>query len=900
MQTHEWAPRVLIANSNLVGDWATWPEFRRLEQLGLTMYGQMTAGSWIYIGTQGILQGTYETFAAVAAKRFGGTLAGTLTLTGGCGGMGGAQPLAVTLNERRLPDRRRRPGPAAPPGRAPLPRRGGRRPGRGGRDRRCAAKDERRRAGRSGWSATPPRCSPSCCAAACDRRRHRPDLRPRPAVATCPRASSVDGLGRVRRAEARGVHRPGARARWPGTSQAMVGFLDAGAEVFDYGNSIRDEARQGGCERAFDFPGFVPAYIRPLFCEGKGPFRWVALSGDPDGHRRHRPGRARPVPRQRPAAQVDPRRPGAHRVPGAARRGSAGSARASATRPGLRVQRARALRRGQAPIVIGRDHLDTGSVASPYRETESMLDGSDAIADWPLLNALVNTSSGRLLGVDPPRRWRRHRPLAARRAGVASPTAPTSPRAEARAGADQRPGDGRHPARRRGLRRRRAHRAGAGRPHPDARGLTAPPDFVRPTHGSRGLGAARTVGKSHDVDDGLGVEEGATSRREAARGRPRAPRGRCRAATEPTVRAGPQPARATCSAGDEAARTDPPATERRAPATDAHDPATPGRGRRSPARTCSTTRQSNASSPPAGHGGSADRECGIPTSSSASRRTRCGKRGGHPQRHEPSERVTDQVDRRRRPVSRRADPRRQRPSAAIEYVPGHPLSPCPRRSTASTERVTDRDAGDDVPRPGRQSGAGQQHGGRRQRSRSATRRRTARRRAGRHETRSATSGRVGDVGDVGPQGAHDVVGRHRGGHAVRARRPARPCARSASRRRRPASAVRRPERCDRAALVPGHLRAVAASGIDSRLTPRWARSLGQEISRSPGTSTNRKSSSPRRTTSVLTMSRGSTPRAAAASASEPTRPWRVTANAMPDAVSAPTARSSPLAVIAPA
>ena len=270
--------------------------------------------------------------------------------------------------------------------------------------------------------------------------------------------------------------------------QAMVDFMDAGAEVFDYGNSIRDEARQGGCERAFDFPGFVPAYIRPLFCEGKGPFRWVALSGDPkdiaatdqavldlfpDNDQLHKWIRGA---QERIAFQGLPAR---ICWLGQGERDKAGLAFNDLVRSGA----------VQAPIVIGRDHLDTGSVASPYRETESMLDGSDAIADWPLLNALVNTSSGRQLGLDPPRRRRRHRPLAARRAGLAR-RRHRPRRAEARAGAHQRPGDGRHPARRRGLRHRRAHRGRAGRPHPDARGLTP----TRVGSRRRGLGDVGDVG----------------------------------------------------------------------------------------------------------------------------------------------------------------------------------------------------------------------------------------------------------------------------------------------------------------------------------------------------------------------------------------------------------------------
>ena len=391
MQTHEWAPRVLIANSNLVPDWASWPEFRRLEGLGLTMYGQMTAGSWIYIGTQGIVQGTYETFAAVAEKRFGGTLAGTLTLTGGCGGMGGAQPLAVTLNDGVCL--------IVDVDRARLDRRVQHRYLDEVADSLDAAVDKalRAKAERRAWSvgvvgncaevvpgAAPPRRGRSTWSPT----RRAPTTR----CPTCPRGwrstSGPTTPGPSPRSSPTGRGR-----RWPGTSQAMVGFSDAGAEVFDYGNSIRDEARQGGYERAFAFPGFVPAYIRPLFCEGKGPFRWVALSGDPadidatdravmelfpDHDRLQKWMRGA---RQRIAFQGLPAR-------------ICWLGYGERDQAGLRFNDMVARGELAAPIVIGRDHLDCGSVASPYRETEAMLDGSDAIADWPLLNALVNTASG--------------------------------------------------------------------------------------------------------------------------------------------------------------------------------------------------------------------------------------------------------------------------------------------------------------------------------------------------------------------------------------------------------------------------------------------------------------------------------------------------------------------------
>ena len=390
MQTHEWAPRVLIANSNLVGDWATWPEFRRLEQLGLTMYGQMTAGSWIYIGTQGILQGTYETFAAVAAKRFGGTLAGTLTVTAGCGGMGGAQPLAVTMNEGTClmidvdPTR--------------LHRRVETRYLDEVADnlddaieRVLAYKDQRKAisVGLVGNAATV-----------------LPELLRRgvPVDIVTDQTSAHDPLYYIPEGiefdEARDYadRKPEefterAQASMAKHVEAMVGFMDGGAEVFDYGNSIRDEARKGGYDRAFDFPGFIPAYIRPLFCEGKGPFRWVALSGDPkdiyrtdqavlelfpeNDHLR----RWITMARERVAFQGLPAR-------------ICWLGYGERDKAGLAFNDLVASGEVSAPIVIGRDHLDCGSVASPYRESESMLDGSDAIADWPLLNAMVNIASG--------------------------------------------------------------------------------------------------------------------------------------------------------------------------------------------------------------------------------------------------------------------------------------------------------------------------------------------------------------------------------------------------------------------------------------------------------------------------------------------------------------------------
>jgi len=398
LRTHEWAPRVLIANANLVGDWSSWPEFRRLEQLGLTMYGQMTAGSWIYIGTQGILQGTYETFAAVAAKLAAagghahrdGTLTGTLTVTGGCGGMGGAQPLAVTLNggvclvvdvdATRL--RRRVEHRYLDELADDLDDALG----------RCSAAKAKPRALSVGLVGNCASVLPELL-----RRGVEVDVVTDQTSAHDPLAYLPDGVD-VDDWSSAAAKDPvdftdRARASMARHVEAMVGFLDAGAEVFDYGNSIRDEARQGGYERAFAFPGFVPAYIRPLFCEGKGPFRWVALSGDPadiratddavldlfpDDDHLHRWIRAA---QDRVAFQGLPAR-------------ICWLGYGERDRAGARFNDMVASGALSAPVVIGRDHLDCGSVASPYRETEAMADGSDAIADWPLLNAMVNTASG--------------------------------------------------------------------------------------------------------------------------------------------------------------------------------------------------------------------------------------------------------------------------------------------------------------------------------------------------------------------------------------------------------------------------------------------------------------------------------------------------------------------------
>jgi urocanate hydratase len=389
-RTHEWAPRVLIANSNLVGDWATWPEFRRLEHLGLTMYGQMTAGSWIYIGTQGILQGTYETFAAVAAKRFGGSLAGTITLTAGLGGMGGAQPLAVTMN-----------------GGVAIcvecdPSRIARRIEHRYLDRQAATVEEAVRLAEDARARRVPlsigvlgnaaEVLPALLARGApidivtDQTSAHDPLAYLPVgvdfadMAQYARDKPEEFTGRARASMARHV-------------AAMVGFLDAGSEVFDYGNSIRGEAQLAGYERAFAFPGFVPAYIRPLFCEGKGPFRWAALSGDP----------ADIAATDRAVLDLFPdNEPLARWIRMAGERVAFQGLPAricwlgygERDRAGLRFNEMVASGELSAPVVIGRDHLDCGSVASPYRETEAMADGSDAIADWPLLNALVNTASG--------------------------------------------------------------------------------------------------------------------------------------------------------------------------------------------------------------------------------------------------------------------------------------------------------------------------------------------------------------------------------------------------------------------------------------------------------------------------------------------------------------------------
>ena len=389
-RTHEWAPRVLIANSNLVGDWANWEQFRKLEAEGLMMYGQMTAGSWIYIGTQGILQGTYETFGAIAKKKFGGTLAGTITLTAGLGGMGGAQPLSVTMNDgvaicvdcdvtridRRIEHRYL--------------------------DTKAVDIDDALRLAVEARDARRPLSIGLLGNAA----EVLPEMlrRNAPIDIVTDQTSAHDPLSYLpigiefddmkKMAEKDPVYfTEQAQQSMAKHVAAMVGFKDRGAEVFDYGNSIRDEARKAGYDRAFDFPGFVPAYIRPQFEEGLGPFRWAALSGDPKDI----------AATDRAILELFP--DNKHLTRWIEMAGERVAFQGLPARicwlgygerhlAGLKFNEMVASGELSAPIVIGRDHLDSGSVASPYRETEAMLDGSDAIADWPLLNALVNTASG--------------------------------------------------------------------------------------------------------------------------------------------------------------------------------------------------------------------------------------------------------------------------------------------------------------------------------------------------------------------------------------------------------------------------------------------------------------------------------------------------------------------------
>ncbi len=390
-RTHEMAPRVLIANSLLVPRWATLEKFWELEEAGLIMYGQMTAGSWIYIGTQGILQGTYQTFLAIAEKRFEGSLAGTVTLTAGLGGMGGAQPLAVTMNGGVVI---------------------------------CVEVDPeriRRRLETGYLDEVADDLDDALARAETARRDRRPlsiglegnaaDVFPEllareapvdivtdqtsahdPLYGYIPRGYDPEEAADLRQSDP-DTYIKAARESMAAHCEAMVGFARAGAEVFDYGNNLRGEAQTAGFGEAFAYPGFVPAYIRDLFCEGMGPFRWVALSGDPDDI----------AATDRALLELFGDKPGLRRWLELARdkvhfqglparicwlgykeRHLAGLAFNDLVRSGSI----------KAPIVIGRDHLDAGSVASPYRETESMADGSDAIADWPILNALLNTASG--------------------------------------------------------------------------------------------------------------------------------------------------------------------------------------------------------------------------------------------------------------------------------------------------------------------------------------------------------------------------------------------------------------------------------------------------------------------------------------------------------------------------
>jgi len=386
-RTHPESPRVLLANSNLVGHWSNWDEFNRLEKMGLTMYGQMTAGSWIYIGSQGIVQGTYETFAALARKHFGGSLAGKLVVSGGMGGMGGAQPLAATMNGARFL------GIEVDPARIQ------RRLATGYCDRMARTLDEALE-----LLAGPEAVSVALVGNCADvlpemaRRGIVPDVLTDQTSAHDPLNGYVPNgmtLAEARVLRARNPKEYVARsmAAMGAHVEAMLELRKAGAVTFDYGNNLRTQAKNAGVERAFDIPGFVPEYIRPLFCEGRGPFRWVALSGDPaDIYRTDRLAaelfphdetlaRWLPLARQRIQFQGLPAR-------------ICWLGYGERAEFGLAINRL--VRNGElkAPIVIGRDHLDTGSVASPFRETEGMRDGSDAIADWPLLNALVNTAAG--------------------------------------------------------------------------------------------------------------------------------------------------------------------------------------------------------------------------------------------------------------------------------------------------------------------------------------------------------------------------------------------------------------------------------------------------------------------------------------------------------------------------
>ena len=390
-RTHDMAPRVLIANSLLVPKWATLDHFWELEAKGLMMYGQMTAGSWIYIGTQGILQGTYQTFVAIAEKKFGGSLAGTLTLTGGLGGMGGAQPLAITMN---------------------------------GGVALCVEVDPHRieRRLETGYLDESYDDTESAVERALEAKSNREtvsigllgnaaDIFPRllemgldadivtdqtsahdPLYGYVPQGHSLEEAAKLRKDDP-DTYIKASRESMATQCEAMVGFQDAGSEVFDYGNNLRGEAQTAGFANAFAYPGFVPAYIRDLFSEGSGPFRWVALSGDP----------ADIAATDRALLELFPDNEPLHRwikMAGAKVHFQGLPARicwlsyGERHLAGLRFNELVASGEVSAPIVIGRDHLDSGSVASPYRETEAMMDGSDAVADWPILNAMLNVSSG--------------------------------------------------------------------------------------------------------------------------------------------------------------------------------------------------------------------------------------------------------------------------------------------------------------------------------------------------------------------------------------------------------------------------------------------------------------------------------------------------------------------------
>jgi urocanate hydratase len=389
--THPMAPRVLIANSLLVPDWATWEHMWELQAAGLMMYGQMTAGSWIYIGTQGILQGTFQTFAAIADKRFGGTLRGTITLTGGLGGMGGAQPLAITMNDGVAlcveidPERLQR------------------RLDTGYLDERADSLEAalaRALQAKAAGEAVSIGVVGNASDVFAELLARSADIdvvtdqtsAHDPLNGYIPAGHSLAEAAEIRRDDPDRYVKE-ARESMAVQCQAMVGFQEAGAEVFDYGNNLRGEAKAGGFGDAFAYPGFVPAYIRDLFCEGKGPFRWIALSGDP----------ADIACTDEAVAKLFPEDRALHRWLALARERvhfQGLPARICWLGYGERDRAGEAfnelVRRGEvtAPIVIGRDHLDAGSVASPYRETEAMADGSDAVADWPILNALLNTASG--------------------------------------------------------------------------------------------------------------------------------------------------------------------------------------------------------------------------------------------------------------------------------------------------------------------------------------------------------------------------------------------------------------------------------------------------------------------------------------------------------------------------